>query len=120
MTRRDWLARAGKALPFLPALPVILSRAQIWTQRAIRLEWEERGYACFATVIRLRTGEIRAKTDQIMMGDSWAGWRYWREFHHTSTELWIKMGTPSPPQTMRDLLARPDARQAIMRLARQP
>ena len=35
MTRRDWFARAGRMVPFLPALPAILSRvpqAPAWPQ----------------------------------------------------------------------------------------
>ena len=121
MTRRLWLVRAARALPFLAVLPSILSRAP-WVTKAIRWEWEERGLRCFATVVRLRTGELRA-TMNTFAGISLASWAQARAFHAKITANWVRQGAPLSAErmaAMRWLLAKPEIARSIRGLARRP
>ena len=121
MTRREWLARAGRALPFLSALPAVLSRAPALSRLpGLRWEWEERGMMCFATLVRLPTGELRAALDRF----SPVAWRWGsaRQFHRGITAQWITRGAPLSHwsvETMRDLLAHREFALDIARFAAQ-
>ena len=121
MTRREWLRRMGQSIPFLPALPAILSRAPRFRQLVERWEWEDRGGVAIATVIRLRTGEVRATMDRFSI-EPWTRTGA-RLFHKAVSKAWIARGAPLTSENvsaMREVLGKPDIARSIRELARRP